>query len=114
MALRLYMDVHIPRAITVGLRARGIDVLTAIEDGTDELADPDLLRHATALGRVLFSSDQDFLRITAEFQRDGIDFAGVIYAHALSGIGTCVEGLYLMAEILDENEIRNQLARLIR
>jgi hypothetical protein len=29
MALRLYMDHHVPRAITNGLRLRGQDVLTA-------------------------------------------------------------------------------------
>lgn len=28
MSLPLYMDVHIPRAITEGLRLRGVDVLT--------------------------------------------------------------------------------------
>jgi hypothetical protein len=27
--LSLYMDVHIPRAITEGLRLRGVDILTA-------------------------------------------------------------------------------------
>lgn len=43
MALGLYMDVHIPRAITTGLRKRGIDVLTAQEDGAVELPDEDVL-----------------------------------------------------------------------
>ena len=32
MAILLYMDVHIPQAITDQLRRRGVDVLTAIED----------------------------------------------------------------------------------
>ncbi len=30
MALKLYMDHHVPRAITNGLRMRGVDVLTAL------------------------------------------------------------------------------------
>ena len=29
MATALYMDHHVPRAITMGLRLRGIDVITA-------------------------------------------------------------------------------------
>jgi hypothetical protein len=29
MAVGIYMDVHIPRSITNGLRLRGVDVLTA-------------------------------------------------------------------------------------
>jgi hypothetical protein len=38
--LRLYMDVHVPIAVTYGLRLRGVDVLTAQEDGAAELPDP--------------------------------------------------------------------------
>ena len=34
MALALYMDVHIPAAITDGLRRVGLDVLTSQEDQT--------------------------------------------------------------------------------
>jgi len=32
MAIALYMDQHVPRAITVGLRLRGVDVLTAYQE----------------------------------------------------------------------------------
>lgn len=69
---------------------------------------------ATALERVVVTSDQDFKKIAARCQRDGIDFAGVIYAQSLSGTGVCVEGLYLMAGVLDEADMRNQLEYLIR
>ena len=55
MSVGLYMDVHVPAAITRGLLLRGVDVLTAQIDGTTELPDPDLLDRATELGRVLFS-----------------------------------------------------------
>jgi len=61
VALQLYMDHHVPRAITVGLRQRGVDVLTAFEDGAHELLDPDLLDRAGVLGRVLFIRDDDLL-----------------------------------------------------
>ena len=53
MPLALYMDVHVPRAITNGLRRRGVDVLTAQEDGAAEFDDPSLLDRATALNRAL-------------------------------------------------------------
>ena len=50
MAVALYMDVHIPRAITIGLRLRGVDVLTAQEDNAATLLDPALLdRYAPAV-----------------------------------------------------------------
>jgi len=58
--IRLYMDVHVRREVTVGLRMRGVDVLTAQEDGAATLPDAELLTRATELGRVLFSQDTDF------------------------------------------------------
>jgi len=49
MPLAVYMDQHVPRAITNGLRLRQIDVLTAAEDGASEeiiatAGEPDDLR----------------------------------------------------------------------
>jgi hypothetical protein len=48
MALRLYMDVHVPAAITDGLTRRGTDVLTSQEDQSREFDDEKLLDRATA------------------------------------------------------------------
>ncbi len=45
MPVPLYMDVHVPWAITEQLRRRGVDVLTAIEDKADTLTDEKLLQH---------------------------------------------------------------------
>lgn len=39
MPLAFYMDQHVPRAITNGLRLRSLDVLTAHEDGTSTWSD---------------------------------------------------------------------------
>ena len=50
MALALYLDENIPRAIAVGLRVRGIDVLTAQEDNRRKTDDSILLDRAAALG----------------------------------------------------------------
>jgi len=83
LSIALYMDVHIRRAITEGLRRSGVDVLTAQEDGCAMLADPDLLDRATNLGRVLFSMDDYLLTEATMRQAASIQFAGVIYAHQL-------------------------------
>jgi predicted nuclease of predicted toxin-antitoxin system len=83
MAIALYMDQHVPRAITSELRSRGVDVVTAYDDGTSELEDPALLDHAGALGRILFTRDEDLLAEATRRQRAGISFHGVIYAHQL-------------------------------
>ncbi|MBS0267038.1 MAG: DUF5615 family PIN-like protein, partial [Planctomycetes bacterium] len=47
MTLALYMDQHVQAAITEGLRRRGIDVLTAHEDGFDRHSDAAILERAT-------------------------------------------------------------------
>ena len=61
MSISLYMDQHVPRAITIGLRIRGVDVLTVFEDGASEWIDTDVLDRASELGRVVFTQDDDFL-----------------------------------------------------
>jgi predicted nuclease of predicted toxin-antitoxin system len=98
MSLKLYTDVHVPVAVTTGLRLRGVDVLTAQEDGAATLPDPELLDRATLLDRVLVSFDDDLLREGARRQRAGEPFTGVIYAHQLRiTIGQCVHDLELIA-----------------
>ena len=99
MSIRLYMDVHVRRAVVVGLRLRGVDVLTAQEDGAERLSDPKLLDRATELSRVLFSQDRDLLTEATERQRTGRHFAGVVYAHQLRiSIGQCIHDLELIAK----------------
>lgn len=78
MAVSFYLDEHIPRAITNGLRLRGVDVLTAQEDGRSGASDADLLDRATELGRILVTFDDDLLTEAATRQRSGESFSGVI------------------------------------
>jgi hypothetical protein len=80
-----------------GLRLRGIDVLTAFEDGAHRLPDPELLDRATALGRVLVSSDWDLVIEARRRQRDGVPFAGVVFVPQALAIGLRVEQLELLA-----------------
>ena len=54
------MDVHFRAEITRGLRARGVDVRTAQDDGAHRLDDAALLDRAAALGRLIFSQEKTF------------------------------------------------------
>lgn len=110
MSIRLYMDVHVRRAITVGLRLRGVDVLTAQEDGAARLVDPALLDRATELGRVLFSQDDDLLIEAVRRQRNGEFFAGVIYAHQLRiTVGQCLTDLEVLAKAGEPEDFENRV-----
>ena len=90
-----------------------MDVITAQEDGAATLSDPELLDRATALGRVLFSQDDDLLREGARRQAPGVVFAGVIYAHQLRiTIGQCVHDLELIAKVEETEGLAGQVMRI--
>lgn len=110
MVVAFYMDAHIPRAITVGLRLRDVDVVTAQEDNAAALADPELLDRATALQRALFTFDDDLLIEATRRQREGVRFAGVLYAHPLHvSIGACVRDLETIAKVGEAKDLVNQV-----
>jgi predicted nuclease of predicted toxin-antitoxin system len=83
MSLALYMDHHIDRRLSTGLRRRGGDVWTAFEDGYERRSDGDILARAAELGRIVFTYDEDFLEIAAEWQAAGRRFSGLVYWRSL-------------------------------
>jgi len=100
------MDENVHRAITIGLRLRGIDVVIAQEDGFGRTPDPQVLDRATQLGRPLFSQDDDLLAEAHRRQATASPFSGVIYAHQLHvSIGDCVRDLELIASTADIEEL---------
>ena len=110
MSLSLYFDEHVRAEITAGLRGRGVDVLTACEDGYDARPDDRVMRRATELGRVLFSQDADMLAWAAAFQKTSKPFSGLVYAHQLSiTIGQCIADLELLCRACDAAEMENHV-----
>ncbi len=110
MTIALYMDVHVHRAITIGLRLRDVNVLTAQEDGYQTADDARLLDRATELQRVLFTQDEDLLTEAKRRQGEGIPFAGIIYAHQLRiTIGRCVQDLELIVKAGELEELANRV-----
>lgn len=110
MPLKLYMDVHVPYAISKGLRLHGVDVVNAQEDARNKAADEDLLLRATELGRAMFSQDTDLLRIAADFQIAGRRFCGVIFAHQGNlGYGLCIERLLLLSLVYEDGDLDNRV-----
>ncbi len=110
MPIGLYMDVHILKAITVGLRLRGVDVLTAKDDDAVTLSDADLLERATELGRTLYSHNDDLLAEAHNHLSLVRNFAAVIYSHQLtSPIGHCIEDLEIIAKTCEPVDMLNQI-----
>ncbi|PWU17031.1 MAG: hypothetical protein C5B50_12125 [Verrucomicrobia bacterium] len=108
MPVRFYMDVHVPHAITEQLRLRGADVLAATEEGTTQLTDDELLRLASSLGRVVFTHDHRFRAMAGQWQREGLQFAGLIFGPAEgASIGQYVRDLELISKTSDQSEWEN-------
>jgi predicted nuclease of predicted toxin-antitoxin system len=104
------MDEHVPHAITEGLSRRGVDVLTAQEDGRAGTADPDLLDRAGTLGRAMVTSDHDFEVEAARRQQGNIPFSGVIFVRAGKiTIAKCIEELELISLAGERHELVNLL-----
>jgi predicted nuclease of predicted toxin-antitoxin system len=113
MSVAFYMDHHVRRAITDGLRRRAVDVITAAEDGTDRFDDPELLDRSTELQRVLFTHDTDFLEEAARRQHAGEDYAGIVFCRQLSlSIGQCIDELELIAKAGEPHEFANRVTYL--
>jgi hypothetical protein len=110
MSIAFYLDENMPRAIAIGLRVRGVDVLTAQEDNHRQTDDSILLDRAGALSRVMVSFDADMLAIGTRRQRENIPFSGIIYAHPTRiSVGDILRELELIAEIGKPEDLANTI-----
>jgi hypothetical protein len=113
MAIALYLDVHVDRAIADQLRLRQVDVLMAQEDRTGQLGDDLLLEHSSRLGRPIVSHDIRFHAMAENWQRLGRPFCGLIFAHPMQvSIGQSVRDLELIAKATDTQDWVSAVVRL--
>ncbi len=103
--IRFYMDEHIARAVVLGLRQRGIDVLTVPEASKLGATDEEQLAFARKEGRVFFTRDDDFLRL----HTSGLPHAGIVYTSRRVSIGDMIRGLALIHEILDTDDMQGHV-----
>ena len=98
--IKFYTDEHVSKAVVMGLRQRGVDVLTVPEAGTLGASDEAHLRRAQEEGRVIFTQDDDFLRLAV-----GADHTGIVYTTQESTIGEIISGLMLIHGVLEADEM---------
>ena len=80
--IRLYIDEDsMDRALLRALRARGVDVSTALDEGMIEREDIEHLDYATTHGRVLYTCNvADFYHLHSHSLAQGKSHAGMILA----------------------------------
>ncbi len=104
------MDHQFPASVARGLRRRNVDVVTAIEDGSERLPDDILLARASELSRMLVTHDKGILALAAEWQDSGREFAGIAFAAQQNmDIGKSIEYLELIAHVMPPEEMRNRV-----
>ncbi len=110
MSVALYLDHNVRRAVAVGLRQRGVDVLTAYEDGAAELDDESLLDRVEQLGRVFFTHDDDFLAIADRRLATRRHFSGIVYVHQYRlTVRRIIAELELIAKAGDYSDLQSRV-----
>ena len=99
------------RALLRGLRARGIDATTVLDEGRVGDSDRAQLEYAWQTKRVLYSFNvSDFCRLHKEYLTEGKPHSGivVVYRQRYSA-GEQLRLLLRLADMTSEREMRNTL-----
>jgi predicted nuclease of predicted toxin-antitoxin system len=103
--IKFYMDEHVSKAVVQALRRRGVDTLSVVEAGMMGASDEEHLNRAKTEQRVIFTQDDDFLRLHA----NGIKHAGIVYVPQQTRISEIIQGLMLVYQVLDAGEMQNHV-----
>jgi predicted nuclease of predicted toxin-antitoxin system len=95
------MDEHVAKAVTEGLRRRGVDVVTVQELGLQAAEDQQHLQRATQEGRVVVTQDTDFLRLHAA----EVPHGGIVYASQQTPVSQMLRGLMLIHDVLTSEDM---------
>ncbi len=103
--IQFYTDEHIPKAVAMGLRQRGINVTTTQEAGMTGASDIDQLKFALRNEKILFTQDNDFLKLHSS----GIIHSGIVYSHQGTSMGNVIRGLQMIYEVLNNSDMKNHV-----
>ncbi len=100
--IRFHLDEQVKSVIARELRRRGIDVTTTVEVGLRTQSDKAQLTFICQEERVLFTQDDDFLRIASLTN----DHPGIAYCQqGTRSIGQIIESLVLIYEVYTPEEM---------
>jgi predicted nuclease of predicted toxin-antitoxin system len=110
MALHFFFDECADQDVARALQALGLDVVTVNGLGRKGLSDPEQLDYARREGRVIYTTDDDFLRLASGCLNRGEFLPGVIY-HA---VGTrskrqIIDALVLCDGVFEPTDMHNHV-----
>ena len=104
--IRYDLDEHCDPAIATGLRLHGVEVTTTPEAGLLHARDEEHIAFGVATRRVIFTQDQDFLRLHAA----GMEHRGIAFCdRQRRSIGQILAGLLLIWEVYQPEEMANRI-----
>ena len=104
--IALYLDEHIPAAVTRGLKRRGVDVLTTQDAENSGKSDAEQLAFARQIGRVLVTFDSDYLVLADK----GREHSGIFYCTASKyTTGELISALRIDCEVFLAEEMYNNI-----
>jgi predicted nuclease of predicted toxin-antitoxin system len=104
--IRFHLDEHCDPAIAAGLRLHGVDVTTAPEARLLRSDDTAHIAFGMQTGRVVFTQDQDFLRLHAT----AVNHCGIAFCYQQTrSIGQIIASLLLIWEVYEPDEMANRV-----
>ena len=104
--IKFHLDENVSSAIADGLRRRGINATTTAEVGLIGASDETQLAFEHQSGRLLFTLDDDFLRLHAQ----GKPHAGIAYCkQGTRSIGQMLRALVVIFEAMTTDEVSGQI-----
>lgn len=106
VAISLYLDENLFPKIAAQLRQKGIDIVTVRDLGQAGDTDIHHLTRAIEMGRVVVTSDTDFLRLVAE----GMNHTGIVFGIQENlQIGDWVKALELLCFVYTAEDMLNHI-----
>lgn len=110
MSLTVYTNESVPVAVVAGLQRRGVMAISARDSGNLGLDDESQLFFAAENKMVIFTHDDDFLKIAMRWLNASRTHYGVIYVHQDKfGIGEHIRRLKELALLFDPDDFRNHV-----
>jgi hypothetical protein len=112
MTIRFYVDEDaMDKDLVRALRARGVDVLTALEVGCIERRDVEHLEYAVTQGRVLYGFNVgDYYHLHTDFLRQGRSHTGIVLARQQQySVGEQMRRLLKLMAVLSADEMKNRV-----
>jgi predicted nuclease of predicted toxin-antitoxin system len=103
--VRFHADANVSHAVVFGTRARGIDIVSAVDAGLRIGDDPAHIASALREGRVIVTHDRDFVL----HHRNGVVHGGIVFIADQRAIGAAIEAIMLVAATMSAEEMAGRL-----